>query len=360
MVSARKRSGSSSKTTNRDSQATSRVGIHAVAHLVEGGLKWAFREQLENDYGIDAQVEPKSTQEGPSGRLIALQIKAGSHYFEEQTTHGVIYRGLRKHLDYWERHCLPVILVLHEPSAGRTIWQVVTKDTVRSTKKGWKITVPFRNVLSEGCSRSWLAISEGPPYQRRLRALVLAKPWMDLIRDGKRLLLDVEEWVNKSSGRGAMELLAQDPDSGQETVVEGWSAMFPGEIYQELLPHLFPWADIAIDEEFYDDYDQTAYDEECGVWDSEEGHYAFHTEDYGEWRERLPEIRPYEISAGEVARFRLELTISALGKCFLQLDDYLETGTVSVGQSQVVMDQAYGSGLKALARRYGFAAGNID
>ena len=48
---------------------------------------WAFREQPVPDFGIDAHVEP-SHEGRPSGKLIALQIKAGPSYFAEAVPGG--------------------------------------------------------------------------------------------------------------------------------------------------------------------------------------------------------------------------------------------------------------------------------
>ena len=313
-------------------------------------MEWMFREQPVNDYGIDAQVEPFS--DGPTGRLLALQIKAGPAYFKEKTKQGIVYRGVADHLDYWMRHCLPVIVVLRDSAKRVAYWQHVTRETIESTGKGWKMLVPFANKVDASCIEAWSAISEGPAYARRLRALVLAKPWMNIIAKGRRLILEIEEWIHKSSGRGSMKLLAVDDRDDEETVEDWPKLMFPGQIYQQLLPHLFPWAEIAVDEDYYNEYDEAAHDESCGIWDSEDWKYIGHTEDYEEWRARLPAIRPYEIAGGEVACFRLELTISALGEAFLNLDQYLESGNVSVPAETQRMSGGYSLGLKALTQRY--------
>ena len=51
------------------------LGIHGVATKVHQELKWLFRVQHE-DFGIDAQLEVV-TDEEPTGKIIAAQIKAG-------------------------------------------------------------------------------------------------------------------------------------------------------------------------------------------------------------------------------------------------------------------------------------------
>jgi hypothetical protein len=55
------------------------VNISEAAVLV---MKWLFREQTKNDYGIDAHLEIVEA-ELASGQLIALQIKSGTSHFRE-------------------------------------------------------------------------------------------------------------------------------------------------------------------------------------------------------------------------------------------------------------------------------------
>jgi hypothetical protein len=95
-----------------------RVGVNA-AGLEFSRWGWAFREQPVADFGIDAHVEPCS-EDRPTGRLIALQIKSGSSYFAEPARGGWVFRGSDTHLLYWFRHALPVVLLLHDPESGIT------------------------------------------------------------------------------------------------------------------------------------------------------------------------------------------------------------------------------------------------
>ncbi len=70
-------------------------------------MGFAFREQHQHDYGIDAHVELIDDQK-PTGQLLALQIKAGSSYFSEATVEDYVYRPESKHVNYWLNHSLPV------------------------------------------------------------------------------------------------------------------------------------------------------------------------------------------------------------------------------------------------------------
>ena len=94
--------------------------------------------------------------------------------------------------------------------------------------------------------------------------------------------------------------------------------------YEDILKRLFPWADVEIDEEFYDEYDRQTFSENFGIYDKEDDIYHYDDEDYLEWKNRLPKIRPYENIAGEVDYYRVKLNINEIGTIFLKLDEYLE------------------------------------
>lgn len=335
-----------------ESENTGRIGVHAVGLGIEKTLNWIFREYPTSDHGIDAHVEIVDNRRDATGRLIALQIKSGKSYFDEEAPDGYVFRGDRNHLTYWMRHSLPVIVVLHDPTAEVSHWQVVNQQTVETTEKGWKMTVPKSQVLDASARDRLSDIADIPVEHRRLASLALAKPWMELLKAGTPLFLKAEEWVNKSSGRGSLSLFTRD-DKGQEKVIEDWPfVMFPGQQYAELLPVLFPWADLSVDEDVYDEYDEDAYDEECGIWDSEDGCYIMHTEEYSDWRSSFSSVRPYTVEAGEVALFQLQLTLNEIGSAYLSLERYLTEGIVPP-QSTGRIGQGYNLGLKSLARQYG-------
>jgi hypothetical protein len=58
------------------SDRVGRVGIHGVALLVVGDLRWKFREQHDSDWGIDAIMEI-AEDDRPTGRLLACISSRG-------------------------------------------------------------------------------------------------------------------------------------------------------------------------------------------------------------------------------------------------------------------------------------------
>ena len=142
---------------------TGRIGVTGTQLLFER-LGWIFREQTIEDYGIDAQVEIVENSIA-TGKLIAVQIKSGESYFKEQTSDGIVFRGSVEHLEYWQKHSLPVIIVLYSDSEGIAYWESVNSHTVKKTKKGWKLIVPFLQQIDTEALRK---IQE---FSRRMTAI---------------------------------------------------------------------------------------------------------------------------------------------------------------------------------------------
>lgn len=308
-------------TRQPDSARVSREAVTQTALAVQRELEWAFREQSTDDFGIDAQIEIVDKKVA-TGRLLALQIKGGESWFVERTGKGWWFRLDPAHYKYWTRHSLPVVIILYDPRTQRCHWQLVTDDNVeRGTRGGLKLLVPEANVLDESAKTMLRRASDGAPYELRLRQLGLAKSWMQLLESGKRLIVDVEEWVNKVSGRGEVKLSIEGYDA-ERTELARWGVYLGTRPYEEALPALFPWADLRVHEETYDmdEYEQYVLDGStltytAGSW----GRLSFQ-----DWRAVLHpgRIRPYANGGGEVDFYRLELSLNELGRSFLVVDSF--------------------------------------
>jgi len=131
----------------KDAQERKAVAIAGVRFSTLGHI---FREQGENDVGIDAHVELVTRDtHAATGQLIALQIKGGPSYFKETTATGAIFRGALEHLDYWFNHSLPVFLLLVDTEKQKAYWQEITAEKVKRLAKGWKVEVPFVNEVEK-------------------------------------------------------------------------------------------------------------------------------------------------------------------------------------------------------------------
>lgn len=301
---------------------TDRIGVAAVDLAVTSKLNWIFREQVVVDFGVDAQIEVVDENNSPTGRLIAVQIKTGKSYLEEQNDSGIVFRGDNSHLEYWTKHSLPVIVALHDPDTHVTYWEVVNETTITRTPKAWKMTVPKSQTIDDHAAAKLSKLSVGPPEVNRLNKLRLAKPMMQEIQGGGIYYLEAEEWVNKTSGRGSVRIVDEESNESVE-----WRHILVGLTpYAEVFSGMFPWAEFQPDYELYADVAYDRFLEEHGIWDSEDKIFLVADEDARkEYIEDFcaPGVRPYDYNSGEVASYRLEIKLNEIGKSFLSLDTFL-------------------------------------
>jgi hypothetical protein len=307
--------------------ATARTGSVAVTRTTlafEDVLGWLVREQATEDYGIDLQVE---IDDGGvvEGRLLAVQVKGGESWFNKPGPGGWWYRPSVDHVRYWRNHSLPVVVVLHDPRTKVCYWQLINEKTlVETSGGGWKLLVPEDQVLDESARQPLRSAADGDPYELRIRSLRLARPWMDLLADGTRLIVDADEWINKSSGRGEISLGVDNEDGEDPTHLATWTVLLGFEPYAEAIPRLFPWADASLHAETYDDADYDDWQSECVLYDEGD---RIEREPYADWHRRIPPgLRPYGNSDGEVDHWRLELTLNDLGRSFRTVDRYATEG----------------------------------
>ncbi|MCI5222131.1 MAG: DUF4365 domain-containing protein [Candidatus Electrothrix sp. AR4] len=99
-----------------------RRGVGIATDAFEA-LDFAFREQFESDYGIDAHAELIQSKQ-PTGQLLGIQLKSGASYLSERCDTGFVFRTDKDHANYWLNHALPVLICLcdvwkQEKSTGR-------------------------------------------------------------------------------------------------------------------------------------------------------------------------------------------------------------------------------------------------
>lgn len=307
---------------------SAKVGSKGLTHTrlaIEDELGWLFRDQPTEDYGIDAHAEIVDGED-VRGRLLALQIKGGKSWFSEPGPGGWWFRPDVAHVRYWTNHSLPVVVVLYHPETNQCHWQLVNRETLIETSTGrWKLLVPDTNFLDETARTPLEAAAEGDPYVLRIRELQLARPWMEMLAGGTRLLIDMEEWINKTSGRGSISIGIDHENGDEPEELVTWQFLVGPKSYAEAVANLFAWADLDVHEETYDDAEHDEYEADCSI--SDEGEQFF-TQSFDDWRGGCIAngIRPYKNGAGEVDYFRLELTLNDLGKAFLVVDKFATTG----------------------------------
>lgn len=118
---------------------TERLGVIATDNIVTRDIGWIFREQPIVDVGIDALIEQVESSY-PKGKFIAVQIKSGEANFH-CSSNKLTYYASNIHCAYWLDFNIPVLLVAHLPSKEATYWTIINEDTLKKTKKGWKIEI---------------------------------------------------------------------------------------------------------------------------------------------------------------------------------------------------------------------------
>ena len=291
---------------SNDMGTTGRRGVLWCGAAFEE-IGFVFRNQPIANYGIDAIIEPKG-ERYLSGKMIAVQIKSGESFLDEGKEDYVVFRGDSTHYNYWINHALPVIVVLHNPLTGEIIWECITRETAIKCKTGWKTNIPRKQVLKDSRDKLFNLAAKQSEFERRWNSLVIAKNWMlETVKQGY-LILEVEEWINKSSGRGHFKLLTEEPDEKERVIFDRELLGFGCRNYDLVIQEMFPWADVCVDEEYYEEN----MDEECCY--------------RNEHRETVHNIYPYANSAGEVDFYRLKLTLNRIGQSFIEIDHFLETG----------------------------------
>jgi len=300
---------------------TERIGVNKVENIFLQEFDWIPRTLFQTDVGIDMTVEV-SNGGVPTGQLIAIQIKSGQSYFSEESNGNVIYRGTNEHLDYWLNHSLPVIIVLYNPVIDLTIWEEITDKKTIKTSKAWKIEIPKTNRLDSTKKSELIKTNKLPAYLQRLQRLAADKTLMEYIYGGGILILEIDEWINKSSGRVTIKI-SKVLNEGDELISEVGYYHFSS---VSDLQVLFPWAEFEVDEDYYEEQEEEEFIAEYGIWDSEEKRYIGTYENFNEHRARYPKIRPLEDGSGEIHYYRLFFSLNELGKSFLEVNSFMEYG----------------------------------
>lgn len=300
-----------------------RLGVHYCAGIAERN-KWLFREQPVNDIGIDAHIE--YIENGKPKQLLALQIKSGPSWFREKKDNCVVFRNINeRQYNYWTMNSLPCIIVLYHPETNVCIWQKLTVDTIEKTKNGdgsgFIVRIPLSQVfLDESSNKELLSYTNLPQHIVNYNFLLSQKNFMQIIKNGGEIKLHSKEWVNKSSGKGEVELIVDDRKTIQKYIYPYW---FPYTPYTDVFPKLFPWANFSPDEEFFEEDDIELWKQYHCYYDKESDDWLVVGDTFEEFRKTLNPMRWKDYS-GEVAEYMLILSLNELGDSFLNVDNFLD------------------------------------
>jgi hypothetical protein len=211
---------------------TNRLGV-AITSAAFESIGFAFREQPTSDFGIDAHAELRAGDRG-TGEILGIQIKSGASYFRETAgDKGWWLRPDPRHVEYWLKHVLPVVIALVNVDENRVFWVAATNTTIQLTSAGAKVLVPNNRRVDQD---SFLALL------RLLRMRDLGEP----VAQGAGCRVFLTPSISGSGGWIAFAdiLVSQIVEDG---LVTGWDivvrVMSPYEANQPLQDDEYGWQD---------------------------------------------------------------------------------------------------------------------
>lgn len=235
----------------RTFNSTERIGVNAVEKIVTKDLHWIWREQNVADFGVDGQIEAVDQDRTPTGKLFAVQVKTGKSYFRGNGATIPFYVD-EDHLKYWDQHALPVILVIHNPEDGTTLWQWADSKTARPTETGWCIDVPktkFFDAPSKAELKDQFWMDDSVGLRRRF---ALDREFMKEFED-RDSFVTIDKWVNKHLQYREIEVRFDAPHklSPDYTIpiMATWHFDVP-----DVMRHFLPW----LEYEYYEEPDESS------------------------------------------------------------------------------------------------------
>lgn len=288
---------------------TERIGISVVSKICEEN-KWFFREQPVSDIGIDAIIE-RYNDVTKESKLVALQVKTGSSYFREQSPFHVFYRISERHYNYWTKYSIPVIVVLYDPETEEIVFSEIDDNRIKKTGSEYKLHLSKREDFASYLNGVALRLVNLPNSLYNYNYMLTQLPFMEAIENDKGVVLESEEWIHKSSGRGSIKITIDD---GRTKEIYEWGYYFPFTSYAEVFRRLFPWAKFVIDKDFLEG--EEIYSADSGNVISDNG--LLHIQDIHENGDIIGRLR-----AGEVAFYKIHLELNDFGKSFLNVNKIL-------------------------------------
>ena len=248
-----------------------RVGVYSVAKIFTENLGWIFREQPINDFGIDGFVEITRVSLNlkdliPTGKLIGVQVKSGKSFFKEVKDDHFVFRGSKKHLQYWLNHSIPFVLIIYDKETHSAYWEEVNESTVLLANNSFKVNISKINLLNSENKEHLTSIGFFKHrYEYRFWQLQSSIEEINLLIK-KQLFLYVEiDSIPKSDDYHITLLLADENCENASKIIYRHYDDSPNRFYyhfylskdkslKEAINDTLPWADLFIDEvDFFDE-----------------------------------------------------------------------------------------------------------
>jgi hypothetical protein len=180
-------------------KTTGKAGVIHVDGIVNSHGSVFRPVHQEDDFGIDGYIELVHSEK-VSGRLVAVQIKAGDSYLSKDKRQFEVKTD-DHHLQYWRSFMIPVILICYSPSMNLAAWMpirdYIEQEEYHNRVPIKKIAIPLYKVFNEE------ALSESIGASAHARA-------------DERLLIKCADMclsADSVAKRQGFQILIQHPDS---------------------------------------------------------------------------------------------------------------------------------------------------
>lgn len=129
-----------------------RLGIIKVASVVNEAF-CIWRETPTHDVGIDGQIEHVNSQSFATGRIVAVQVKSGESYFSREKEDCFLFYPEEKHIAYWSSFPTPVVLIMHNPTSGQTLFTDARRAVRAAPRKPIEVS-KYSIFNTQGVSRA--------------------------------------------------------------------------------------------------------------------------------------------------------------------------------------------------------------
>jgi hypothetical protein len=131
--------------TRKDTQLIDQEGLGFLSQQF-AKVGCTLNEQ-RREIGIDAILEVREDSYTGSGKFIAIQVKSGDSYLIHETDDAYIYYADETHAIYWQKCCLPVLLVIYSPHKNKAYWCKIGKTTLIKARSNYKIVLLKENTI---------------------------------------------------------------------------------------------------------------------------------------------------------------------------------------------------------------------
>jgi hypothetical protein len=155
-----------------ETEGTGSAGHSFVTGQLELLQQGPMSVPRDHDLGLDLLVQMRDERRFDAGLLLGAQVKSGraglsgsagtgrhqgGKYFSEpvkdergEVTGWWLRVADSRHLDTWNRHALPVIVILHDLDTQLSHWAPVRAEEMHRTGQSFKIFVPRGQILDHG------------------------------------------------------------------------------------------------------------------------------------------------------------------------------------------------------------------